>query len=96
MRFPRMRSNVRTYGGRATLRVIGYGALLSAFLLLGLQWEPHGTLMYLSAGTLVIVGPLALVLLASSPEVSRLEGWSICAILWTFLTVLILPVLRTD
>jgi hypothetical protein len=87
---------VRACSGRVTLRAIGYGAIVSVFLMLGLRWEPRGILMCLLAGTPVIVGPIALVLLVSRPGVSRREGWFICALLWVFLAVLVLPAFRID
>ncbi len=78
------------------LRIIGYGAILDVFIMLGLRWEPRSSLMTLLAATLVFVGPAALMLLIVQPDARRREGWFICVLLWMLLLVLVLPVLRVD
>jgi hypothetical protein len=90
------RLTVRTARGRAGFRVIGYGAILSVLALLWLGWQPRSLLLCLLAGTPVIAGPVALVILVASPGVSRREGWFACAVLWAFLVILVSPALRMD
>jgi hypothetical protein len=78
------------------MRIIGYGAILDVFVMIGLGWEPRGSLMPLLAVTPVFVGPAALLLLIVQPEATRREGWLIAVLVWMLLLGLVLPVLGVD
>ena len=78
------------------LRVTGYGSILVTFVLVGLRFQPHGSLTTPLATLIGLLGPLSLVLLIFQPEVRLWEAWFACICCWMLLIVLMLPAIGAD